>query len=254
MRILAVISGDYGKRHVENIQAHGPDSWEIHTWQAPQIFPPFIDYPEDHLPDSLPEADLVLSFAEHKSVAELLPEIARMTGAGAVLVAVDDEAWLPRGLDRQLRGWLEELDVKCATPKPLCSLTEEEYGVTPHETRPHHSPRIAEFARHFGKPELDLEIDPETRTITSAEVIRDAVCGCARHVARELEGVSVDKAEEKAGLAHHHYPCLASMAKLPHFNHDTLMHTSGQVLKNNVAKQVKPHKKTRYFTPGKKSE
>lgn len=254
MRILAVISGEYGKRHVENIQAHGPDSWEINTWQAPQFFPPFIDYPEDHLPESLPEADLVLSFAEHKGAAELLPEIARMTGAKAVLVAVDDEAWLPRGLDRQLRGWLEALDVKCATPKPLCSLTEEAYGVTRRESRPHHSPLIAQFARHFGKPELDLEIDPESRTITSAEVVRDAVCGCARHVARELAGVSVDEAEEKAGLAHHHYPCLASMAKLPHFDHDTLMHTSGQVLKNNIGDQVKPHKKTRYFTPGKKSE
>ena len=254
MKILAVISGEYGKRHVENIKSHGPDTWEVETWQAPPVFPPFIDYPEDHLPDTLPEADLVLSFAEHKGAAELLPEIARMTGARAVLVAVDDEAWLPRGLDRQLRGWLEDQGVACATPKPLCSLTEEEYGITRHETKSHDSPLIAEFARYFGKPELDLEIDEETRTITSAKVVRDAVCGCAQHVARELVGVSVDKAEEKAGLAHHHYPCLASMAKLPHFNHDTLMHASGQILKNNVGKQVKPHKKTRYFTPGKKSE
>ena len=29
MRILAVISGDYGTRHVENIRARGPEEWEI---------------------------------------------------------------------------------------------------------------------------------------------------------------------------------------------------------------------------------
>jgi len=254
MNIFAIISGEYGKRHVDNIRTHGPQEWVIEAWKAPAVLPPIIDYPEDHLPGDLPSAELVLSFAEHKGVAELLPEIARMTGASAVLVAVDDEAWLPRGLDRQLRGWLEDKGVTCVTPKPLCSLTESEYGVTRHETKSYQDPHIAAFARHFGKPELKLEIDPDAKVITQAEVVRDAVCGCARHVAQGLVGVSVDDAEEKAGLLHHHYPCLASMKKLPHFNHDTLMHTSGQIIKNNVGKQVKPFKNTRYFKPGTYSE
>ncbi|MFO8035888.1 MAG: DUF166 family protein [Anaerolineales bacterium] len=254
MKILAIISGEYGKRHVENIQTRGPQDWKVETWQAPTILPPIIDYPEDHLPESLPPADLILSFAEHKGVAELLPEVVKMTGAKSVLVAVDDESWLPRGLDRQLRGWLEGLDATCVTPKPLCSLTEDEYGVTRHETKVYQDPHIQAFAQHFGRPELKLHIDPEKKTITEAEVVRDTVCGCAHHVAEGLIGVSADKAEEKAGLLHHHYPCLASMKKLPHFDHDTLMHTSGQILKNNVAEQVKPYKKVRYFKPGKMSE
>lgn len=254
MKILAVVSGEYGNRHVKNLSENGPDTWEIHTWQTPPIFPPFIDDPDDFLPDEMPPADLILSFAEHKGAAELLPEIAKKTGAKAVLVAVDDEAWLPRGLDNQLHGWLEGMNVACATPKPLCSLTETEYGVTRHETASYDSSLIAEFARYFGKPELDLEIDPETATIKSASVKRDAVCGCAHFVAEGLIGLSVNEAEEKAGLLHHHYPCLASMVKLPHFNHDTLMHVSGQLLKNNVGKQVKPFKTVRQFKPGKYSE
>jgi hypothetical protein len=44
------------------------------------------------------------------------------------------------------------------------------------------------------------------------------------------------------------------MVKLPHFDHDTLMHVSGQVLKNNVGEQVKPYKTVRQFKPGKYSE
>ena len=111
MRILAIVSGEYGNRHVANLRLRGPSTWTIESWQAPGTFPLVIDYPEDYLPASLPPADLLLSFAEHKGVAELLPDIARMTGAQAVIAPVDSEAWLPRGLARQLRGWLETMGV-----------------------------------------------------------------------------------------------------------------------------------------------
>ena len=85
MRILAVISGEYGARHVRNIRENGPVHWQVETWQSPAIFPLVIDYPEDYLPAQLPPADLILSFAEHKGVAELLPDLAQMTGAKAVM-------------------------------------------------------------------------------------------------------------------------------------------------------------------------
>jgi hypothetical protein len=85
-------------------------------------------------------------------------------------------------------------------------------------------------------------------------VKRDAVCGCARYVAEGLVGLSADEVEEKAGLLHHHYPCLASMTKLNDFNHDTLMHESGNLLKDNIYQQVKPYKTTRFISPGKRSE
>ena len=254
MRILAIVSGDYGHRHVENVRANGPTDWDITVWQAPTVLPPVIDYPEDYLPESLPPVELVLSFAEHKGVAELLPDIALMTGARAVVAAIDNEAWLPRGLARQLHGWLKAMNVACATPKPLCSLAESDYGITLKTRLKHDSPEIADFARHFGQPELELTVDPETRTIAAAGVRRDAVCGCARYVADGLVGLSADEAEEKAGLLHHHYPCLASMVKDADFNMDTLMHASGNLLKDNVGEQVKPFKRIRYITPGTRSE
>jgi thymidylate synthase len=254
MRILAIISGEYGLRHVNNLRQHGPAEWQLETWRAPAVLPPVIDYPEDYLPESLPPADLILSFAEHKGVAELLPEIAQMTGARAVLAAIDHEAWLPRGLARQLRGWLERIGVACATPKPLCSLTEKDFGVTRRERMAYDSPLISEFATYFGKPELEITVDPHSRTITAARVRRDAVCGCARYVAENLIGVSADEAEEKAGLLHHHFPCLASMVKEKDFNMDTLMHASGALLKDNVGKQVKPYKQISYLRPDGRSE
>ena len=255
MRILAVISeGEYGKRHVDNIERQKPDYWNIKTWIAPSTFPMVIDYPEDYLPESFDPADLILSFAEHKGVAELLPDIAKMTKAKAVIAAVDNEAWLPRGLARQLAGWLERMNVACATPKPLCSLTETDYKVTRKERVIYDSPLISEFAKYFGQPKFEIKVDDETRVILSVRTITDAVCGCARHVAEGITGIVVDEVEEKAGLLHHHYPCLASMAKLVDFNHDTLMHESGHLLVDNIREQIKPFKRVRYLRPGNLSE
>ncbi len=253
MKLLAIISAEYGARHVANLIKHGPPTWQIDTWQAPALFPPVIDYPEDYLPKELPTCDLLLHFGEHRAIAELVPDIAKMTGAQAVLAPVDSEAWLPRGLARQLRGWLEAMNIPCATPKPLCSLTETDYGITRRQRISYESPFIAEFAQYFGQPKLKLGFDPENQMIQSITVERDAVCGMARFVAEGLLGISVEEAVEKAGLLHHHFPCLASMGKDPDFN-DTLMHVSGNVIKDDVLQQIKPYKRNIYIEPGNLAE
>ncbi len=183
----------------------------------------------------------------------MLPDIARMTGAQAVIAAVDNEAWLPRGPAQQLRGWLGSIGVTCVTPKPLCSLTETDYGLARRKRIQYEDPWISEFARFFGRPELHLTVDPKKRIISSAVVERDAVCGCARHVAEGLVGVSADDAEQEAGLLHHHYPCLASMGIDSDYD-DTLMHISGNLLKDNIGPQVKPFRKIQYMIPGIKSD
>ena len=46
MRLLAIISGEYGQRHVDNIRSHGPKEWTVDVWRAPAVLPPVIDYPE----------------------------------------------------------------------------------------------------------------------------------------------------------------------------------------------------------------
>ena len=109
MRILAILTGSYGQRHIEHIRELGPDSWEIEVWQAPTDFPPFIDDPIEFLPPSFPQVDLILSFAEDKGVAELLPEIAKMSGAKAVLAAIDDESGT-FGICASLSNWADDND------------------------------------------------------------------------------------------------------------------------------------------------
>ena len=248
LRILAIITGEYGKRHVANILRHGPATWSVSDWRAPSLLPPVIDEPDEFVPDALPPADLILSFAETAAVALLIPAVVHITGARSVIAGVDSETWLPRGLAHQLRDWLREMEVACVTPKPLCSLTETHFGVRRGEREPYQDALISEFARLFGKPELLLSIDPSTRTVTDVNVLRDSVCGNARSVAERLVGISADAAEQEAGLLHHHYPCLASMDVDVDFS-DTLMHVSGNAIRNIVAEQVRPFKTVRYVVP-----
>jgi hypothetical protein len=253
MKILAIVNSDYGRRHVENIRKHGPAEWTLNVWEAARAYPQVIDYPEDYLPASFLPSDLILQFAEHKALAELLPDIAQMSGATAVVAAIDNDAVLPRGLMRQLTGWLERMNVALVTPRPLCSLSETHYWLSRREKMAYDNPLIREFAHYFGMPEFKIKVDPQTQVITSAEVTRDAVCGCARYVAEHLAGVLVDEAEEQAGMLHHHYPCLAAMGVVADYG-DTLMHVSGNIMIEAVGEQIKAYKKIQYIAPGWRSE
>ena len=248
MHILVLVTGEYGARHVDNLQQYGPDDWQISTWDTPKILPPVIDYPEDYLPDSLPACDLILSLAEVKGVAELIPDIAQMTGAQAVIAPIDSVAWLPVGLARQLRGWLDRQNVACVTPKPFCSLTETHVHTLRQKEAYDAHPLIREFAKHYGAPAFRATVDDATRTITRMEVTRDACCGCARFTAEKLVGTPVDEAVEASGLHHHHYPCQASMGIDAQYG-DTLMHVSGNIMKDAIRDALRDHIQTQYIRP-----
>lgn len=247
MRILVLVTGEYGQRHVENMRARAPETWEIDTWQTPHVLPPVVDYPEDYLPDELPPTDLILSLAEVKGVAELVPDIAKMTGAKSVIAPIDSVAWLPMGLARQLREWLARMDVACVTPIPFCSLTPTHTNAL-RLREPYDDPLISEFAQHFGRPEFKATVDEDAQQIVKLEVVRDACCGCAHFTAEKLAGAQLDDALEAAGLAHHHYPCQASMGIDPQFS-DTLMHVSGNIMKDAIAEAIRPYLKVKTFKP-----
>ncbi len=247
MKILAVVTGEYGRRIAKNVREHGPETWLFNEWTAPSHFPIVIDEPRDFLPNSLPAADLVLALGEHPGIAELLPDVAKITGAKALVAPVDRVEWLPKGLANQLRGWLKEIGVTSVFPKPFCSLTETSYGVRGQRVE-YDDPLIGEFAHYFGKPRVRVSVDPATKTITAAEVERDAACGCIRYIAEGIVGNRVDDAEFQAGMLHHHYPCLASMGIDSDYS-DTLMHVSGDLARDAFGAAVKPYREIQYFRP-----
>ncbi len=234
LRLFVLFQEHYGQRILENVRRFAPEAWKVNAWRVPSGLPPVVDDPLSFLPLHLPTADVVLSLGESPSAAQLLPGIVDRTGAEAVIAPVDNVAWLPDGLVRQLGTWLADVGVTAVFPKPFCSLTDRSYNVHQQKVS-FDNPWIAEFTHHFGRPALRVESDGQR--ITAATVERDSACGCARSAARQLVGVDVDEAVVQAGLFHHHYPCLATMRVDPVLG-EPLIQIAGDFMRQAVAGQL----------------
>jgi len=226
MKILAIVQGNYGKRMAEAWQEHGPADWTIETLEITSSLPTMMEEPSEFLPQDIPKTDLVISLGEHPGVAELLPDIVKASGARAVIAPVDNRAWLPPGLAKQLEGGLQKMGVAVTFPVTFCALQEGDSD----------NPLIKEFARPFGCPEVEITVEADR--VKEARVIRSAPCGSTYFVADELKGTKVMDAEEKSGILHHNYPCLATMNVDWQFN-DTLMHRAGYFTKQAVNRALK---------------
>ena len=247
LRLLAVYQGQWGERIAIHVEQMNLPAWEVRRWAAPRVLPVVVDDPEDFLPATLPQADLVLALGETAGVAQLLPDIVKLSGAKSVIAPIDRNESLPQGLISQVRRWLSDLNVAVVFPKPFCSLTESTYNYPP-IVATYDDPIIQRFARRFGRPKFKVEVGADKR-IVGVTVERDAACGCAAYVAQGLRGCSVEEAEQEAGMLHHHFPCLASMNQDADYN-DTLMHVSGRIVREAVKEQIQDQlEPTPYFRP-----
>jgi hypothetical protein len=184
----------------------------------------------------LPAADLLISLGEHPGVAQMIPDMVKRCGAKAVIAPADNRAWLPFGLARQIQKKLESMGVDMVYPVPFCSLTEDDSQ----------NPYIKEFAGHFGKPQVDIELyQDDKHKVGKVTIKREAPCGSTRFVAERLVGVWFREAAEQAGLLHHQFPCMATMAMDREFQ-DTLMHRAGNMLKQTVQQSIKDAGLDRY--------
>jgi len=216
MHILVIIQGKYGQRIVQKLHLNGPKTWEIESWTAPLRLPPIIDDPEEFLPQKLPQTDLLLSLGESTGVAELIPEIAKMSHTKAVIAPIDNRDNLPPGLKNQIKEELKRLRIDSTFPLPFCSLTQ----------RASDNEYIREFAQYFGRPKLTI-ISNQGK-IQNITLEREAPCGSTRFVAEKLVGLKVEEVEEKAGLLHQYYPCLASPKVDREFG-DSILHKAANI-------------------------
>lgn len=243
IKLLVMIQGVYGRRIADHVMEKKPAQWTIHVWDVPTVSEAIVDEPEQYLPDFFPPADLVLHLAESAQAAQLLPAVVQRTGARGVVASIDSSAWIPLGLRNQLRRELSLQGVAIVFPEPLCSMDEESVGFYEVNRSPYTSKVISAFARHFGKPDLDVEVDTRGRII-KAVVKRSAPCGSTEYTAKRVIGMDAHKAVPTAGLMCLHYPCLASMKFEQTDNGvDTIMHTSGRVFNEAMERALTPWKK-----------
>lgn len=224
MALLIVIQGEYGRRILDWLKKASPPTWTIEWIELTDEIPEVVDDPRPLLPDEIPRADLVLFLSEGNSTSQLVPDVVKESEAIALIAPVDRTEWMPPGQITQIRRTMLRWGVETSFPRPFCSL------------EPIGSEAIDLFADVFGKPEFEITTI-DGRAVSKMIVRRGAPCGCTAFVAENIAGSKIDEAVEKAGLLHHHYPCLASMDRERDLD-DTLMHFSGLILKRDVEEEV----------------
>jgi hypothetical protein len=242
VKILVVIQGAYGKRILRHLETHCPKDWEINFIDLPMSLPLIIDEPEEFIPQTIPSSDLILFLSESAAASQLIPDIARCAHAKGVIAPIDHSSWLPMGLKGQVKEKLNALGIGSAFPKNFCTLTRNTYGYRD-SAEPYENAVISEFATYFGRPKLEVKVDPKTRTIKDIVVQRSSACGSTYHAVKKIIGWSVDEVIPKAGLFCMQYPCLASM-QMEHIDKDlynTLMHLSGQIFNDQLEPHLSPY-------------
>lgn len=239
MRVLTAVQGDYGRRIVKNIKEFAPEDWIVETIALPRTLPLVIDEPEEFLPSDVESAELLLTLIESEGAAQLISALTQLCSASAVLVPVDNPAWLPLGLQNQIQQELNNAGVCSVFPRTFCTLTEDSAGFRGN-ARSYDDKAIASFAKHFGKPRIKLILDPQGERIVTVTVERGSPCGSTRHVAEKLAGIAIKEVVPLAGLIVHQYPCLASMQQdeIDRGMFEPVMNISGYVMNDEVERNI----------------
>ncbi|MCK9152474.1 DUF166 domain-containing protein [Methanobacterium alcaliphilum] len=220
MNIIILSSGEYGSRIVNTIASKGFAKDIVGLYEFSEDLPEFLDDVEDHIPNNIPEADLLISVGLFGDINMVIPTIAEISGVQSVIVPIHNPQQIPSGLKNEIENSIES--ARIIFPKPFCSLTFQD------------DLYIDEFVEVFGKPELEIQANTQIKQV---KVIRGAPCGSTWYLAEHLVGIPSIEAEFEAGNKFHNYPCLASMNVDPLLG-DTIMHLAGYKTKEAVKRAL----------------
>jgi hypothetical protein len=201
-RIYILYHGSFGELVTEHLAASGFADRIVCLYDL-KVVSVSLDEPEKDLPEDLPlcECDLLLVLGILPKAGDLVPIIAEKTGAKAVLWPIEDPNLIPEGR-YSIEEALKERGIHVEFPEPLCSSLETS-----------DNDEIRSFVEAFGKPELEIRVNEESKTIESVTVLRDTPCGSASKIAEKLVGLSyadMKSLEEQIGQMHDN-ECVAYM-------------------------------------------
>jgi hypothetical protein len=196
------------------------------VYEFSDALPPLIEDPLELLPMNVPECDVLIAIGLHPDLLSALPLFAERAKVKAVIVPIEDGNWCSIYSRRHLSEALEEIGIEYAFPKPFCSL--EGSG----------GPTLNEFVKQYqiGRPEVEVEVKLDS--VIQAFVSRSAPCGSTWYVAQYIQGRRIPEIEDVVAVAHHSYPCTASMMVDSELN-DTILHKAGYIIREAINKAVK---------------
>jgi len=199
------------------------------AYRVTGALPSLIEEPEKFLPHNMLRCDVLIAIGLHSDLLLALPLVAKESKARVVIIPIEDKKWCPTAVRRQLTEELKELGLEYAFPKPFCSLEGS------------NQPVLEEFVRQYriGRPEIRVEV--KDGFISNAFVLKSAPCGSTWYVAQRIKGKEVSEIEDIVAVAHHSYPCTASMEMDTELN-EPILHKAGhiirEVVKNAITKVI----------------
>lgn len=192
--------------------------------ELPSGLPAYIEEPEKYLPSNLPQVDVILAVGLHHDLLSSISSVVKSTEAKAVIVPLENPQWVPLGLQYQVRDELESKGIEVVFPKPFCSLKPSGKMKT-----------IDKFIDRYkvGYPVLSSE--QSNGVITNSTATRSAPCGCSWYMAQRLRHTDFELLNDTVSMAHHSYPCTASMIHDRELN-DTILHKAGYIARETVKK------------------
>jgi len=236
MNIFFLYSGPFGEQIINTVSSSGlftvtgayelrPETIFKNAPAGERDDPDYFEDPEKFIPGDLPRssADLLIVLGINERLGELVPAIAKRLGVRSVLYPIDDRDMMP-GARKTIQDELRMAGIAIEFPEPFCSLA----GST--------DPLIDQFAKAFGRPNLEIVIDSRDGSIISVVIRTDTPCGSASCIGKKIVGAeSGDEArlskfcyDEQHNDEAEHF-CLAEMD--PRY---PLMQEAGDLLKDAV--------------------
>jgi hypothetical protein len=210
---------------IVNVYELKPETIEEEHPSEVKIWSKLWEEPEKYVPKDLPivECDLLLVLGVHSKLGDLIPFIAEKLNAKAVLYPIDDRKMAPEA-KKTIHDDLESRKIHVEFPEPFCTLDKSDNEF------------INEFAKKFGKPKFDIELDENEKVIKEVKVIRDTPGGTATMVGEKLinfhyddRGAFIRKIYEEHQNEDAENSCLAEMDPIC-----PLMQEAGDLLKDAI--------------------
>ncbi len=161
MSIGLITDGKYGERAYENFKKVFPTKWI----EVPDI--PSTVMLDEGLEVEIPECDLYISYVRHPDIILEIAELGK-----PLILGITPGI----GLLKQAK----KINPKVIGPRTMCSLTPDT-GI----------PEIDTFAKNFGKPDFDLEME-NNRKVKSIKTKRVSPCGSSEAGAKFLQNKKLD--------------------------------------------------------------
>ncbi len=191
------------------------------AYNVSAAFPSFVEDPERFMPENIPRCDIVVAVGLHPDLLFALSKVTKKSEARALIVPIEDRKWCPPAVKRELADELNRMNIEYAFPKPFCSL------------EPSGQPVLEKFAREYriGRPELEVKV--KRRRVSDAHVVTSAPCGSTWYIAQRIKGKRLSEIDDAVAVAHHSYPCTASMETDPELS-EPILHKAGHTIRQAV--------------------